>query len=136
MNKKPTSLNEPKEDLRQTITDALELRRQAIVYAIARKFHSCLKDRDVSIATSADDWITISSLSQLRALVGGRFQNLKERWLVAGLPLRAHRGDRTEEAELNHQGWIDLVNWVAKQGFEARLSGERKEGLFEVRKID
>ena len=91
-------------------------------------------NRNLHESGNENDWQPIASLSQLRALVGGRFQNLKARWLTAGLPLRAHRGDREEEAQVDHDGWLELSIWINKQGYETRLSDEREEGLFQVRR--
>ena len=81
------------------------------------------------------DWQEIESLSRLRSIVGGRFQNLKSRWLAAGLPLREHRGDKSGEFELNQEGWIELSNWILKQGFESRLTPEKSGVIFELREI-
>lgn len=78
-------------------------------------------------------WIEIESLSRLRGVVGGRFQNLKNRWVAAGFPLRAHRGDKSADYELNSEGWVELSNWILKQGFEARLTPEKPEVIFELR---
>lgn len=80
-------------------------------------------------------WTGVESLSRLRALVGGRFQQLKQRWIDAGLPLRAHRGDRTGRVEIDRDGWLELAAWIQKQGFEARLTNEISEFLFEVRSL-
>ncbi len=113
--------------------EAIDKRRQAIVYALARKMYQRFSAQEIQSSESQTDWEPIASLSQLRGLVGGRFQNLKDRWLAAGLPLRAHRGDREEEAEVNHDGWLELATWINKQGYETRLSDESEEGLFQVR---
>lgn len=82
---------------------------------------------------SDEGWIGIESLSRLRSVVGGRFQNIKKKWIDAGFPLREHRGDRWREFELVEAGWLDLSTWIAKQGFEARLTRESKDFLFELR---
>lgn len=81
-----------------------------------------------------DEWAPIGSLSQLRAVVGGRYSNLKSKWTEAGFPLRAYRGDREAEAEIDAAGWGQLVDWIQVQGFEARLTPGSPRGLFEVRK--
>ncbi len=80
------------------------------------------------------DWLSISSLSQLRKEVGGRFQNLRERWLNSGFPLKAHRGEGTEKYTLNQDGWLEMTSWLLKQGYESRILGDGEEGYFELRK--
>lgn len=80
-------------------------------------------------------WLAIESLSALRNLVGGRFHNLKERWVEAGFPLKEHRGDKTQKFEVNKQGWVELSNWIMKQGYEARLVLDREDCLFELRSV-
>lgn len=80
-----------------------------------------------------DEWIRIESLSQLRTMVGGRFQNLRARWMAAGFPLREHRGDKSGASRLDEHGWVELSNWMLKQGYEARPAPEGAEYLFEVR---
>ncbi|WKZ56426.1 MAG: hypothetical protein QY326_06750 [Bdellovibrionota bacterium] len=90
-----------------------------------------------SVASLEDDqqWIGIESLSRLRGLVGGRFQQLKARWVDAGLPLRAHRGDRTGKVQIDRDAWLELAAWIERQGYEARLAADGSEYLFEVREI-
>lgn len=78
-------------------------------------------------------WIEIESLSRLRGIVGGRFQNLRDRWVGAGFPLREHRGDKESDFSLNEAGWIELSNWILKQGFESRLTPDKPGCLFELR---
>lgn len=82
------------------------------------------------------EWIGVESLSRLRGLVGGRFQSIKRKWTEAGFPLRAHRGDRWKDFKVNDKGWVDLSNWILKQGFEARLAPESAEYIFEIRKLE
>jgi hypothetical protein len=81
------------------------------------------------------EWIEIESLSRLRSAVGGRFQNLRDRWVGAGFPLREHRGDKEASFTLNEAGWIELSNWISKQGFEARLTPDKVGCLFELRPV-
>lgn len=84
---------------------------------------------------SDQQWLSISSLSQLRAEVGGRFQNLRSRWLGAGFPLKEHKGDSNCDFSLDNEGWLELTNWVTKQGYEIRLSSDEATHFFEIRKI-
>jgi hypothetical protein len=124
----------------ELVNSAITRRRPALVYGIARMF---LERMDSSMLESNyepvidGEWMPIESLSQLRAQVGGRFKNLKEKWIGAGLPLREHRGDREASAEIDQQGWVELSLWISKQGFETRLvksSNPENTILFEVKK--
>ncbi|MCO6432197.1 MAG: hypothetical protein J5J00_15170 [Deltaproteobacteria bacterium] len=80
-------------------------------------------------------WIEIESLSKLRNLVGGRFQNIKAKWSNAGFPLKEHRGDKTDNFQVEKGGWIELSNWILSQGFEARLVDDPQRCLFEIRPV-
>lgn len=79
------------------------------------------------------EWQGVESLSQLRSIVGGRFQNLKERWVNAGLPLREHKGDRESVPKIDQQHWLELSSWILKQGFETRLAQSEVDHLFEIK---
>ena len=81
------------------------------------------------------EWVEIESLSRLRSVVGGRFQNLRDRWVGAGFPLREHRGDKEAAFTLNEAGWIELSNWISKQGYESRLTPDKTGCLFELRPV-
>ena len=126
-------------ELRAFVRRAIERRRQVLVYEIARRCESLMNEKQLRGQIPGDesgtDWIRIESLSKLRALVGGRFQNLKDRWVRAGFPLREHRGDRTGQKNIDYQGWIELSAWINKQGFELKLADEKEEWLFELRKL-
>ena len=126
-------------ELKELVQDALHLRRRAIVYDLAKRFYTLFDSIDAAGLTTANEehdspWSEIASLSQLRAVVGGRFKNLKEKWVAAGFPLREHRGDRSAGAELNYDAWIELSAWIHKQGFEVRLASDERACFFEVRK--
>lgn len=126
------------EALRDLVRGAMERRKQVLVYHTARKLHSMLAEYRLEEQTEgavSKEWIRIESLSRLRALVGGRFQNLKDRWVSAGFPLREHRGDRSGKKSLDQEGWIELSSWIHKQGFEIRLAEAHEPWLFEVRKL-
>jgi hypothetical protein len=86
-------------------------------------------------AVSRGEWTGVESLSRLRSVVGGRFQNIKKKWTDAGFPLREHRGDKWQEYTLHKEGWVELASWIAKQGFESRLTPESREFLFELRPV-
>jgi len=119
---------------RKRIKQCLEHRKQAVVHHLAKRFYERLyAGRETE--PSATEWVEIESLSQLRSHVGGRFQNLKQRWVAAGFPLREHRGDRSETGAVNESAWVELATWIAKQGFEARLVfDEDSASLIELRK--
>jgi len=79
------------------------------------------------------EWIDIESLSQLRAVVGGRFQNLRTRWLKAGLPLREHRGDKESSYEIDRAGWAELSGWLLDQGYQSKLvEDEGESAIFQI----
>lgn len=128
------------EHMRQTVRQALTRRRQSIVFFIAKQLHDSLKDSQISVShLSANsnnlcerEWIQIESLSQLRSMVGGRFQKLKERWISAGFPLREHRGDRASEAEIDQSGWLELSLWINRQGYKTKLAKQGDPWLFEI----
>lgn len=125
--------------IRRLVREGVERRRQAIVYELARSLLGRLRASEVAVggadAGEQADWVRVESLSQLRATVGGRFQNLKKRWISAGFPLREHRGDREGSADIDETGWVELSLWIGKQGFEARLASESDPWLLEVRRV-
>lgn len=123
---------------REVIRRSLESRKQPVVHHLAKRFYQILYEgRSVPEASSdVSEWIPIESLSQLRSHVGGRFQNLKQRWVAAGFPLREHRGDRSDQAEVNEGEWLELSAWIAKQGYESRLvHDETVDAVIELRKV-
>lgn len=123
-----------------SIRHAIEHRRQAIIFDLAKKLDSRLamvcENYRVSEDVDERSWIQVESLSGLRAEVGGRFKNLKDKWVEAGLPLREHRGDRSGTSRLHDEGWIVLSMWINKRGYEVRLANESENYLFEIRKAD
>lgn len=86
-------------------------------------------------AETVASWIVIDSLSRLRSEVGGRFDNIKRKWLGAGFPLREHRGDRDKEYEVDEEGWERMVHWLLKHNFEARLTPDVPDCFFEIRAV-
>lgn len=94
-----------------------------------------LSSSSSSVLAVEHEWTGIESLSRLRSVVGGRFQNLKKRWVNAGLPLKEHRGDQNLEYTLEEEGWVELTNWILKQGYEARLTDIQTGYLFELRPL-
>jgi len=120
------------------LREAFERHRDRFVHEISAKLgRSALKDGVISDNGSKEnEWIAIESLSRLRNLVGGRFQNLKKKWMNAGFPLREHRGDKGTDYQVDQKGWIELSNWILKQGYEAKLAPEQSKYLFELRELD
>ena len=121
----------------KALEGALESRRLSFVHAIVDRLATLSGTQQQLEATpqNSSSWMPIESLSALRNLVGGRFHNLKAKWVEAGLPLREHRGDKGKDFEVDKVGWIELTNWISKQGFEVRLTEERIDCLFELRNI-
>ena len=87
-------------------------------------------------ASTEGGWQVIVSLSSLRSAVGGRFETLRDLWTNAGLPLRAHRGDDSDQYTLNEDGWLALCRWLSKKGYQVKPDGEDDRTLFSIRKVD
>lgn len=125
-------------ELRALVRDSFERRRHAVVFDLARKLRLRLDENDLGSSSHNSperEWIKIESLSQLRAQVGGRFKNIKEKWINAGFPLREHRGDRAHKAAVDYDAWVQMANWILRQGYEARLATEQESWLMEIREI-
>jgi hypothetical protein len=117
------------------IADVFLQKRDFFIHAIRQKLVGMsLQSNQPEVTDEGEEWIQILSLSRLRSVVGGRFQNLKDKWIEAGFPLREHRGDTGAQYEVSEEGWIAISNWIAGQGFEARLASSDSKHLFEVRK--
>jgi len=113
---------------------AFDTRLEFFAYEFTRHILPYTKS-DSEIGKISENWFKIQSFSQLRSLVGGRFQNLKERWSNAGFPLKEHRGDTLEEFKINEAGWAEMKEWLLKHGYIARLSEEDSACAFEMKKI-
>lgn len=116
------------EDIEPTIVAGIRAR----IAEIATRVNQT-QERDPGESGAEATWIGIDSLSRLRGHVGGRFQNLKERWLGAGFPLKDHRGDKLESITLDPLGWLELVSWLSRQGYEARAVDAAKGFYFEIK---
>lgn len=122
-------------DLVERITrQALSERRELFVHEIARRIGSMAAQQLVD--SSSEGWQPVESLSRLRSIVGGRFENLKARWLGAGFPLKEHRADTPAQVTVIENGWIELSNWILIQGFEAKLASDRNDCLFLIRELN
>lgn len=121
---------------REIVQTTLAREHHALVAHLVRTLRaSSVGTQPVAAEIQSGEWIGVESLSRLRSVVGGRFQNIKKKWVEAGLPLREHRGDRWKEFDLNKDGWLELVAWIGKQGFEARLTPESEEFIFQLRPL-
>lgn len=116
------------EQIRKLVKDFVERRRHVLVYSLAQALESKVSDE-----SDTAPWIEISSLSQLRSIVGGRFKNLKDKWLESGFPLKEHRGDQKLVSEVHFEAWLRMLSWINKQGYDARLCEDRDEVFFELR---
>ncbi len=123
---------------RTALEEAFAAERDVAVTAVIRAFEPLISVSNVPMTPSelSAEWLPIESLSMLRQIVGGRFQNLRDRWVKAGFPLKEHRGARVSaKVEVSETGWMELVTWIQSQGFEARRSEETGGALFEVKRI-
>ncbi len=92
-------------------------------------------DREDSDLKGAAVWHKIESLSRLRGLLGGRFENLKRKWTEAGFPLKLGKGKVAASSKVKDEGWSELSAWILKQGYESRLPREEADYFFEIREI-
>ncbi len=122
--------------LESVVKEVFDSRRDSFVFQCANRLREfvTVANKVESATPVVNDWIEIESLSRLRSVVGGRFENTKKRWVAAGFPLREHRGDKSGTFTVDEAGWIELSNWIVKQGFETRLSPGKEHCLFELRK--
>ncbi|MBX7145534.1 MAG: hypothetical protein K1X79_13875 [Oligoflexia bacterium] len=128
--------------IQQTVIDAVrnsfDQRRETLISALMQRLGAVPHSGHGNVAavpTSAAPWVDIESLSRLRSVVGGRFENLKKRWVDAGFPLREHRGDKEKDYKVDQGGWDELAGWLLKHGFESRLTPDSLVALFQVREI-
>lgn len=120
--------------LRELVRDAIELRRHALVFQAAEIWSELLEGVSPrgAIAEVAPRWQPIASLSQLRGVVGVRFQKLRDRWVAAGFPLREHRGDRPIRPDVALEAWEDFARWLQDEGYRVRRSEAGAEAFFEI----
>ncbi|RIL08408.1 MAG: hypothetical protein DCC75_08995 [Proteobacteria bacterium] len=122
--------------LEEALSESREAAIQRAMIALQTKFRPVSGSADsANAAANGADWVGVESLSRLRAIVGGRFQNLKQKWIEAGLPLRERKGQKIDVSKVNEKGWIELSNWILKQNFEARLTLDNPEHIFELRSV-
>lgn len=118
----------------KTIERIFEERGDVWSHIIAKRLEDVTAGITLVPGDQLDNWEPIESLSKLRALVGGRFQNLRDRWVKAGFPLREHRGDRAGEVSLSEEGWTELAGWLLEHGYESRICNDQANVIFEIRK--
>ncbi len=117
------------------IEDVFKKRRGVYIDQLAKIILRQPGAKTVERAQQAE-WVGIVSLSGLRTLVGGRFSNLKEKWLAAGFPLKESKADEKQSYTIVKSAWLELVDWIEGQGFTARLPPDKGSGiLFEVQKV-
>ena len=112
---------------------AFDLKRDQWIAQIAGILKAKIAESKAGKNTA--QWEGVPSLGKLRKVVGGRFDNLKRLWLLAGLPLREHRGDRQAVANLNHDGWVELTNWLMARGYECRVAAPDTSFILELRRV-
>lgn len=117
----------------ESLAATLDRRRSYFVFTALRRLRGAgmLRTGD-----GTDGWVPVATLSAFRKVVGGRFDNLKRRWVGAGFPLREHRADREAEARRDEEGWQELIRWLGTQGYEVRLGEEGEDCLFRVRRVE
>lgn len=118
------------------VLNEVELIFQEVLDELTPYFRSVVGRARGSNSEQELNWVPIVSLSSLRAEVGGRFDILKNRWIQAGFPLRAHRGDAGENFSMSEEGWIELCSWLASRGYQAKPGGSDSRTLFQIKKID
>lgn len=120
------------------LSKAFEEQGQFLVHELVTKLQNAPIGNSISAASEGEgegEWVQVESLSRLRSVVGGRFQNIKKKWMDAGFPLREHRGDKEANFSIDERGWIELTNWIIKQGFESRLAPPGAPYLFELKAV-
>ena len=129
------NLDELLTKLGKMVRSQLEEKRDFYVHEIVQAVNkSAVERREPQAAvTTSEQWVPIDSLSQLRAIVGGRFENLKKRWLDSGFPLKESKGEKLGKIKRNQEGWTELSSWALKQGFEIRTRPDLENALFELK---
>jgi len=121
----------------QALTEAFRSRRDVFIFEMVKKLRREQLSQQAAVPEGAEQggWVDVESLSRLRNVVGGRFENIKKKWVGAGFPLREHRGDKVKDFEIDTEGWVELSNWMSKHGFESRLRPDRAECLFQIKAL-
>ena len=119
------------ETLNQVFTD----QREHFLMSIKEKIlnNSGLARSETALKQSESEWVNVESLSKLRSLVGGRFQNIKSKWLAAGFPLKEKNSGNALSYTLDENGWIELSSWISRQGYEVRGAPDETSGLFQIK---
>lgn len=117
----------------ECLSEVFEERRGFFLKGVQQRFRELVSNAAPEPPAEANQWTGVDSLSKLRSVVGGRFTNLKMRWLAAGFPLKESKGGELPEYQLEEGGWKELSQWIATQGYEVRLPHGSNESLFEIR---
>lgn len=128
-------INSRSEVLKKAIRKAFEDNRDYLLFKF-NQLLSSTKSNNQEIEYSAEsDWLAIDSMSKLRAIVGGRFDTLKSKWVAAALPVKQKKGDEIPEFSVDLSGWSELENWLMKMGYKARLRSDLSDRVFEIKKM-
>ncbi len=125
--------------LRTLVRQAIELRRHALVFAAAELWEEAMRGAprlEAEAVPAETQWRQIASLSQLRAVVGVRFQKLRDNWVAAGFPLREHRGDRPIRPEVSDDSWATFSGWLLTEGYQVRRAPTEADWFFEIASRD
>ena len=119
------------------VGEAFTRRRSLLIQGTRERLSHAEKIAPNSKSTESNtDWILIESLSQLRKVVGGRLEILRDRWVKAGFALKEHRGSKICDKVADGEPWREFSLWLLEHGYEAKLAAAEAEHLFEVRKVE
>jgi len=124
--------------IEQAARDAFNQNRSYYLSEVVGLLEDCNADRSLEGSEQTlegIEWLDIESLSQLRSIVGGRFQKLRTRWVKAGLPLREHRGDKDASYQIDSEGWSELSDWLLEQGYKVRQGTGEDAVIFQIGKF-
>ena len=119
------------------LEQSLAMNAEVIVYELVRGLEESGMigvPLESGLSSQAGEWIPVKSFSNLRGLVGGRFENLKKKWMAAGLPLREQKRESSSKV-MEPEAWSALAAWILKQGYESRLASKGSGYIFEIRKL-
>ena len=119
--------------LKRCCRNALQSAEPALAVMLEAELAKRGVNRVSNTERGIEEWQGIESLSRLRRVAGGRLENIKKKWIEAGLPVKADPGMKNDGGVLNEAGWIVLSNWVSGRGFEVRRTADSKY-FFEVRR--
>ena len=137
--KNPKTENSPLKYMEDCLIEVFEDRRGVLISYMKQRLSEVMSgelSKSVGKKSNGREWEGIDSLSKLRGIVGGRFENLKNRWLAAGFPLKQDKASKVGDFSVDEKGWIELSSWISNQGFEVRLNPEKKDVVFEIKSLN